>query len=57
VRYGDQVRFGLIVAVVSFAAFELLGGVYYLPLGLLFGNVWEAYRRVASRMVVSPAGA
>jgi Na+-translocating ferredoxin:NAD+ oxidoreductase RnfD subunit len=55
VRYGDQVRFGLIVAVASFAAFELLGGVYYLPLGLLFGNVWEAYRRATGRIVVSPA--
>jgi Na+-translocating ferredoxin:NAD+ oxidoreductase RnfD subunit len=49
VRYDDQVRFGLIVGMGCFLAFVFIGGVYYLPLGLLVGNAWEAYRRVASR--------
>ena len=40
---------GLIVAVVSFAFFELAGVVYYLLAGLLAGNVWEAWRRVHRR--------
>jgi Na+-translocating ferredoxin:NAD+ oxidoreductase RnfD subunit len=57
VRYDDQVRFGLIVGACSFLGFVFLGGVYYLPLGLLFGNAWEAYRRVASRHVPHLANA
>ncbi len=45
VRYHDQIRFGLIVAVASYTIFAATGGVYYLLAGLLIGNVWEALRR------------
>jgi Na+-translocating ferredoxin:NAD+ oxidoreductase RnfD subunit len=44
-RYRDQVRCGVLVAVTSYAVFELLGAVYYLLAGVLAGNVWEAWRR------------
>jgi Na+-translocating ferredoxin:NAD+ oxidoreductase RnfD subunit len=49
VRYPDQIRFGLIVAVASFAIFVASGAVWYLLAGLLLGNVWEAWRRAAAR--------
>ena len=39
----------LIVAVVSYAFFELAGVVYYLLAGVLAGNVWEAWRRTHRR--------
>jgi Na+-translocating ferredoxin:NAD+ oxidoreductase RnfD subunit len=45
VRYPDQLICGVIVAVVSFAVFELVGAVYYLLAGVLVGNMWEAWRR------------
>jgi Na+-translocating ferredoxin:NAD+ oxidoreductase RnfD subunit len=48
-RYRDQVWFGLIVAAACFAIFLTLGGLYYLPAGLLIGNAWEAWRRVTAR--------
>jgi len=41
----DQLWFGVIVAVISFAAFELVGAAYWLLAGLLAGNVAEAARR------------
>jgi len=41
----EQLWFGAIVAVVSFAAFEFLGAAYWLLAGLLAGNVAEAARR------------
>jgi enediyne biosynthesis protein E5 len=44
-KYGDQLICATIVAVVSFAVFELLGAVHYLLSGVLVGNVWEALRR------------
>lgn len=44
-RYGDQVLYALIVAVVSFAVYVWLGALYYLPAGLLVGNLWESLRR------------
>jgi len=46
VRYRDQVVYGGIVAVASTALYLTLGGVYFLPAGLLVGNAWEAGRRV-----------
>ena len=49
VRHGDQLVCGLIVAAASYAAFEVIGAVYYLLAGVLVGNVWEAWRRVQSR--------
>jgi Na+-translocating ferredoxin:NAD+ oxidoreductase RnfD subunit len=53
----DQVRFGALVAVASFAAFLLVPGLAFLPLGLLTGNAWLAWRRVqgADRLAGCPA--
>jgi Na+-translocating ferredoxin:NAD+ oxidoreductase RnfD subunit len=48
-RYRDQIQCGAIVAVSSFALFELVGAVYYLLAGVLVGNLWEAWRRVSLR--------
>jgi Na+-translocating ferredoxin:NAD+ oxidoreductase RnfD subunit len=48
-KYPDQVVCGLIVAVVSYAFYELAGVVYYLLAGVLTGNVWEAWRRAQRR--------
>lgn len=48
-RYRDQIAFGLIAALVSFAVYMMLGGVYYLLAGLLVGNVWEMWRRMTAR--------
>jgi Na+-translocating ferredoxin:NAD+ oxidoreductase RnfD subunit len=44
-RYEDQIPFGLIVAVASFAIFIVVGAVYFLPAGLLVANAWESGRR------------
>jgi Na+-translocating ferredoxin:NAD+ oxidoreductase RnfD subunit len=48
-KYPDQLIFGALVAIVSFAFFELAGVVYFLLAGVLAGNVWEAWRRVNRR--------
>jgi Na+-translocating ferredoxin:NAD+ oxidoreductase RnfD subunit len=48
-KYPDQIVFGVIVAVVSYAFFEWGGVVYYLLAGVLVGNVWEAWRRANRR--------
>jgi len=48
VKYPDQLACGVIVAVVSYAAYEWVGAAYYLLAGVLVGNVWEAWRRVRS---------
>jgi Na+-translocating ferredoxin:NAD+ oxidoreductase RnfD subunit len=48
-RYQGQWRYGIIVAVVSYAVFEELGAAYFLLAGVLAGNVWEAWRRVHRR--------
>ena len=53
VKYHDQLIYGVLVAVVSFAVFEWIGAVYYLLAGVLAGNVWEAWRRVHRRSVRS----
>lgn len=45
VRYGDQMIFAGIVAIVSFAIFEWTGAVFYLLAGVLAGNAWESWRR------------
>ena len=45
VKYPDQLIFGVIVAVSSYAIFEWVGAVYYLLAGVLIGNVWEAWHR------------
>lgn len=48
-KYRDQFICGVIVAVASYAVFELIGAVYYLLAGVLVGNVWEAWRRTRAR--------
>jgi enediyne biosynthesis protein E5 len=48
-RYRDQWIGGIIVAVVSYAIFEIFGVVYFLLAGALAGNVWAAWRRVHRR--------
>src|SRR5205823_5960865 len=45
VKYPHQLVYGVIVAVTSYAIFELVGAVYYLLAGVLLGNIWEAGRR------------
>jgi Na+-translocating ferredoxin:NAD+ oxidoreductase RnfD subunit len=45
VKYRDQMICGFIVAVSSYALFEVVGAAYYLLAGVLIGNVWEAWRR------------
>lgn len=49
VRYQEQLVFAAIVAVASFAIFQLTGAVYYLLAAVLGGNVWEAWRRSTLR--------
>lgn len=44
-KHRDQLIYGVIVAIGSFAAFSLTGAVYYLLAGLLVANVWEGWRR------------
>lgn len=44
-KYRDQVTCGLLVAATSYAVFELVGAVIYLLVGVLAGNLWEAWRR------------
>ena len=46
VRHEDQIVFGMIVAAVSYFILMQYGGVYFLPAGLLAGNVWESGRRL-----------
>lgn len=46
IKYRDQVIYGILVAVISYALFETAGVVYYLLAGLVIGNVWEAWRRL-----------
>jgi Na+-translocating ferredoxin:NAD+ oxidoreductase RnfD subunit len=45
IKYRHQIICGIIVAVVSYVAFEWIGAVYYLLAGVLAGNAWEAWRR------------
>lgn len=45
VKHRDQLMYGVMVAVVSYAVFELVGAAYYLLAGVLVGNLWEAWRR------------
>ncbi len=51
VRHEDQIAFGIIVAAVAYFVFREFGGVYFLLIGLLVGNVWESGRRIAVHAV------
>lgn len=44
ITYRDQLICGAMVAVASYAVFELVGAAYYLLAGVLVGNLWEAWR-------------
>jgi Na+-translocating ferredoxin:NAD+ oxidoreductase RnfD subunit len=44
-KHREQIVYGVIVAVVSYAVYELVGAVYFLLAGLLVANAWEALRR------------
>ena len=44
-RYGHQMVFGAIAALVSYLFFTFAGVVYFLLAGVLAANVWEAIRR------------
>jgi Na+-translocating ferredoxin:NAD+ oxidoreductase RnfD subunit len=48
-RYRDQLVFGLIAAVISYASFERSGVVYFLLAGVLAANGWEAWQRTRRR--------
>ena len=45
-KHRDQLVYGVIVAVGSYAVFEVIGAAYFLLAGLLVANAWEAWRRV-----------
>lgn len=45
----DQLIFGAIVAVTSFAIYETVHSVFFMLSGLLVGNGWEAWRRWSAR--------
>lgn len=45
VSYRDQMICGAMVAVASYAVFELVGAAHFLLAGVLVGNIWEAWRR------------
>jgi Na+-translocating ferredoxin:NAD+ oxidoreductase RnfD subunit len=49
VKYRDQAICGALVAVVSYAVFELTGVVYYLLAGVTIGNLFVAWRRFKAR--------
>lgn len=53
----DQIVFGVIVAVASFAIFEKYHWIFFMLAGLLVGNVWEAGRRYYHRLSRSKKGA
>ncbi len=48
-RYRDQVVFGILAAVTSYAIYMTVGAVYYLPAGILVANAWESWHRVSER--------
>ena len=54
-RPRDQILYGLIVAAASAAIYLTLGGVYFLPAGLLVGNAWETARRLLAGRKKHPA--
>lgn len=57
VRHEDQVVFGIIVAAVAYFVFMRFGVVYFLPAGLVVGNVWESVRRLVVRRMSTRAAA
>jgi Na+-translocating ferredoxin:NAD+ oxidoreductase RnfD subunit len=52
-RTKDQLIFGALTAVASFALFLTIGRAYFLLAGLLLANVWESWRRTHTARVPS----
>lgn len=48
-KYQGQWIFGVITAVAAFAMFMLVGAACFLLVGVLVGNLWEAWQRVHRR--------
>jgi hypothetical protein len=44
-RTSDQIIYGVITAVATYAFFQFVGAVCFLLAGLTLANVWEAWRR------------
>ncbi|HEY0931256.1 MAG TPA: RnfABCDGE type electron transport complex subunit D [Gemmatimonas sp.] len=44
-RYGDQLKYGALAAVVSMVLYMTVGAVYFLLGGLLVANLWEGWRK------------
>lgn len=55
-KHRDQWGYGVIVAVVSYAVFELVGAACYLLIGLLVANAWEAWRRARAKATRTTRG-
>ncbi|MEP6621584.1 MAG: RnfABCDGE type electron transport complex subunit D [bacterium] len=55
-KHRDQLIYGTIAGVTSYATFALAGVVYFLLAGLLVSNVWEAWRRNAGRTRIRQLG-
>jgi len=45
-RASDQIIYGVITAVATYAFFQIVGAVCFLLVGLMLANVWEAWRRL-----------
>lgn len=44
-KHPDQLVYGVLTAVVSFAVYRLVGAAYFLLAGLLVANLWEGWRK------------
>jgi Na+-translocating ferredoxin:NAD+ oxidoreductase RnfD subunit len=51
-KYGSQVFFGILVAVISVGVYVKFGGLGYLLIGLLVANAWNAWRSSRNRAAV-----
>ncbi|QQE81039.1 RnfABCDGE type electron transport complex subunit D [Alicyclobacillus sp. SO9] len=52
-KYGHQVVFGIVAAAISTLVFAIHGGLTYLYIGLLLGNVWKAWKSRSPKKVKS----
>ena len=48
-RPRDQIAFGAVTALASFAAFAIIGAAYFFLAGLIAGNLWEGLRKLRVR--------
>ncbi len=47
-KAGEQVEFGFVVGLAAFFCFLIVPGLAFLPLSLLIGNAWTAWRRATT---------